>query len=389
MKKSLLFFFLASFILSVNAQTNTFNVASGSWNTAGNWSLAHIPTSSEDAVIPNGSTVTGMSSGTGNVCKTLTVSGVLTFSGGNPRQIIVSGNVTVNSTGVINMTGSNAYYIDFSGTSFSVASGATLTMTTTGLEGGVRCSATSGTVNITNNSASTFGSINVTGANTTQVSGTTFNMTNILVSNASGIFNVSSGQTVTTTTKASTVTSGKIVLDGTWINQSTTTMSLTGAGAVTVNSGGKYVHNTTSGIATPLGQFTLNTGSNFIYRGSSTVNAAVSIAGKTFYNLTFESSSGTWAPTLSGTTALTVNGNLSIGGTGAGTFNSGTGFSGDITVAGDVSIVSGSTMAFASNYNIGGSWTNAGTFTQASAKVVTFNGTGTQTITRSGGQTFT
>ncbi|MES2429928.1 MAG: G8 domain-containing protein [Bacteroidota bacterium] len=111
MKKILLATLTLFLIHCVSAQTNTFTATASGWNTAGNWSLGIIPTSSHDVIIPSGKTVTGMSSAGANNCKTLTVSGTLTFSGGNPRYITVSDTVLITSGGVINMTGSNAYYI--------------------------------------------------------------------------------------------------------------------------------------------------------------------------------------------------------------------------------------------------------------------------------------
>jgi len=88
MKKLLLFF--ATMLISICSfsQTNTYSAASGAWTTAGNWSLAHVPLNTEDVAIPSTSTV---STGTGavNFCKTLTVSGTLTFAGGSPRYISV------------------------------------------------------------------------------------------------------------------------------------------------------------------------------------------------------------------------------------------------------------------------------------------------------------
>ena len=56
-----LFFAFPSF---ANAAVNNFTAASGEWNTAGNWSLGHVPNSSEDCTFTglNGSgalTITG------------------------------------------------------------------------------------------------------------------------------------------------------------------------------------------------------------------------------------------------------------------------------------------------------------------------------------------
>jgi hypothetical protein len=129
-----------------------------------------------------------------------------------------------------------------------------------------------------------------------------------------------------------------------------------------VKSGGTYIHNTPSGIATPLNSATLENGSNFVYRGSSSVTPAVSISGRTYYNLRYESESGTWTHTANlGGSPLTVNGNFEIG---AGvTVDYQAGFTGGVNLKGDVAI--------------------DGTF--KSAGKVNFNGTVAQSISGSGG----
>jgi hypothetical protein len=203
-----------------------------------------------------------------------------------------------------------------------------------------------------------------------------------------GNLTVTSGQTLTvaSTTTSFTVSSSKtLTVDGTLVNQmsSGNTFTVSSSGGITVGATGTYVHNGTGTIATPLANFSFDAVSNFIYRGTSTINTNVSISGKTYpCNLAFESSSGAWAPTLTGSSQLTVNGNLRIGATsGTGTFTTGTAFTGAVVVGGSVNITSLGTLAVTTNaISVAGNWTNAGTFTKGTS-TVTFNGSSNQNIT--------
>lgn len=169
-------------------------------------------------------------------------------------------------------------------------------------------------------------------------------------------------------------------------SNATSTFTINTSGSVTVN--GTWVHSSAGAISTPVDRVVFGSSANFVYKGSSTCNSSVAMSGKTYPNLYFESTSGTWAPTLAGATATIINGNLFVGGSGAGNFNTGTGYSGDLTINGSVTVKASSTMAYAGNYTVKGNWTNNGTFTHASGKTVTFNGTTTQTVTKSGGESF-
>jgi hypothetical protein len=150
-----------------------------------------------------------------------------------------------------------------------------------------------------------------------------------------------------------------LIIFGRVLNKGTISI-LTGA-TWRVKSGGTYIHNTISSISTPLNSATLEDGSNFVYRGSSSVTPAVSIAGRTYYNLRYESESGTWTHTATqGINPLTINGNFEIG---AGvTVDYQAGFTGVVNLKGDVTI--------------------DGTF--KSAGKVNFNGTVAQSISGSG-----
>jgi hypothetical protein len=163
------------------------------------------------------------------------------------------------------------------------------------------------------------------------------------------------GQVMVAPTITSTVANGAgtdLVINGTWLNQGGTWTISSGA-TWSVGAGGTFIHNTSSGIATPLGNATFDAASNFIYRGSSTLTPATSTSGRTYGNLSFESTSGSWPASAAGAGALTINGDFTIG----------SGVTYSTTQTG--------VMTFA------GSFTNNGTLTNgAGTQVYTFAGNG-------------
>jgi hypothetical protein len=203
---------------------------------------------------------------------------------------------------------------------------------------------------------------------------------------ADGAITIRSGHTVTVTAAVTvdqvtvdaggqvTITSGigwtiangtgtDLTINGTVLNSGLALFSSAGPTWV-VNAGGTYIHNTTSGIATPLGGATLNAASNFIYRGSSTLTPAISMSGRTYGNLSFESTSGNWTASVSGAGTLTINGDFTIG----------TGVTYSTTQTG--------VMTFA------GDFTNNGTLTNSTGtQVYTFTGS-SKTISGSSAITF-
>ncbi len=186
----------------------------------------------------------------------------------------------------------------------------------------------------------------------------------------------SGGQVTVASGITSTLANGTgtdLTINGTWLN-SGGTWTISASATWSVGSGGTFIHNTTSGISTPLGAATLNANSNFIYRGSSTLKPAVSLSGRTYGNLSFESTSGSLVfNNGTGGTALTINGNFSVGASGAGTVTDSLGLTGTPGHAfkGNVTIGSGSTLVFSplssSTFNFSGSsaqtLTNSGTLT--------------------------
>jgi hypothetical protein len=165
--------------------------------------------------------------------------------------------------------------------------------------------------------------------------------------------NIAGGNTITVlpgnqwnNSSSSTIPSGATLL-----NQGTTgTFTTSASNKVVIN--GTYVHNSTSSISTILQGMTLSSGSNFIYRGSSTLTPAVSFSNRTYYNLALESVSGSYAVNLAGfaggTNPLTVNGTFSVGNNvtlNQNTFTGMLNFNGDMSVSGKLNINSFSIAA--------------------------------------------
>lgn len=163
----------------------------------------------------------------------------------------------------------------------------------------------------------------------------------------------SGGQVTVASTITSTLANGAgtdLTVNGIWLNQGGT---WTTTGNWAVGSGGTYIHNTTSGVATPLGQATLDAASNFIYRGNSGLVPSISTSNRSYGNLSFESTSGSYTVSPNGTGTLTINGD----------FNNGSGVTLTITQTG--------IMTFA------GSFTNNGTLTNSTGtQIYTFTGSG-------------
>jgi hypothetical protein len=109
-------------------------------------------------------------------------------------------------------------------------------------------------------------------------------------------------------------TGNDLIINGTVLNSGLTLFSSAGPTWL-VNAGGTYIHNTASGIATPLSGAVLDRASNFIYRGSSTLTPAVSFVPvpKRYGNLTFESTSGSWTASVSGSGLYIIDGDFTIG----------------------------------------------------------------------------
>lgn len=128
---------------------------------------------------------------------------------------------------------------------------------------------------------------------------------------------------------------------------------------LTIKDGGNLVWNTINNINTILSNITFTNNSNITYRGSSSLIPGLIVTGKTWGNMVFESTSGTWTSSnWSGGSATNIMGNFTVG-TGVSLLNSATGihtFWGNYTINGDVILSGGiQDFVFSGNAkNIGG-----------------------------------
>jgi hypothetical protein len=177
-----------------------------------------------------------------------------------------------------------------------------------------------------------------------------------VVVEAGGQVTVNSGGTFSTNDGAG----HELTIYGTFLHSGTVPNPMNGGGVLA--SGGIYIHNTTSSAVRMLTFFGSNIDANstFIYRDAG---VAVSFSGRTYGNLTFESTSS-WTVKPKGASPLTVQGDFTIGN--------------NVTL--DVS-------GFSGDINIAGNWTNNGTFI-AGTGTVTFNGTGISSYGGSSTTTF-
>jgi hypothetical protein len=129
-----------------------------------------------------------------------------------------------------------------------------------------------------------------------------------LVIEAGSLLTVNSSITFTT----SDGDGDDVIVYGTLLYQGNVASSLPGTGVL--KNGGTYIHNTVSTVTKILNFFgTKESSSNWIYRGNDSYSSTVSLAGTTFGNLSFESTSGTYAVNFTGTNPLTVNGDFTVG----------------------------------------------------------------------------
>ena len=85
-------------------------------------------------------------------------------------------------------------------------------------------------------------------------------------------------------------------------------------GSGVIKTGGTLVYYSVANPANLFSFFSVKeTGSNWVYRGSSTTATTVALSGRTYANLSFESSSGIYAFNFTGSSPLTVEGNFSLG----------------------------------------------------------------------------
>lgn len=155
---------------------------------------------------------------------------------------------------------------------------------------------------------------------------------------AGGQITINLGQTLTL------AAANALTVNGTVLNQGNA-LGINSGATWKVNAGGTYIHNSTSAIATALSAAVLDPSGTIDYRGSSTLGPNVSISGRTYGNLAFESTSGLWFPSVSGATDSTINGHLYVGVAGAGNvYWDATYWVGALLNKGDISVGAGSSL---------------------------------------------
>ncbi|WP_445454794.1 T9SS type A sorting domain-containing protein [Flavobacterium sp. 25HG05S-40] len=240
------------------AQTNTWDgSSSNSWNTSANWSLNHVPTSSEDVVIPNVSTDPRYSSSSSTV-KSITVQngGNLLFERSSAYTLTVTGNVTVNLGG-----------------SFGVRTGGSAATSTLTVGGSF---VNDGSVDFVDESVINL-NFNGSSAQTISGSGSAMNLNAITLTNASTF-----------------AVNRAINLDSNWTNNG---KSVSGSGTVTLN-----------GTAT-IGGSTSTSFPNLTITGTVTQGISTSVSGN------FSQTGGTYNQNAGATAySLTVTGNFSLSG---------------------------------------------------------------------------
>jgi hypothetical protein len=399
------------------------------WNTATNWSCAHVPTTGDDVVIPVGTTTnigaqpavgavsTITINANGTATGTLAITGAYTISA--TSTMTVNGTFTVatgNATGSALTIGAGGAFTVTTGSASttSITNGGTLTIgagtvTSTGaiINTGTITFSGAGTLdvqgNLTNSGTFTAGSgrVVLSGRATQTIAGVAFN--NLRMEKASGTATLGAGATVAgtlVTTGAGTLavaTGGTLGVTGTLTIGAGTTFTI-GTGAVTAgsstNSGTVTLSTgslTISGGATSTGTLTesdaglINVGGYLTLTGTfspgtGTLRLSGSgnqvVSGNVFYNLDVTS-----AGTVTLTTSSTVAGALTT--SGAGTLSVAS--AGGMRVVGTSTIGSGTTyLQNAASSTFVGAIGNSGTMTITTGTV-----TSTGAITNSGTMSFT
>ena len=352
------------YINNVLAISKTFNVASGNWNTGGNWSPSGVPSSSDDVTIPAGGAVTVDIAA---FCNTLT------FGNGsnNACSLSISGTnsltVTSTITYVVPAGNTNDQTINVSAGTLSCSS-ITFANTASGLQDN-NFNLSTGTVNVTGNitfnGAATENAFNITGSGTLNVGGSV---------SGSGTFTVNaSGATVN-------------------YNGTTQTIKVTTYTNLTLSGNGSKTFAT--GTTTVNGILSIENGANSnTFTGSLAYGAAATLQ----YNTSISRTASTeWV------SPFIATGGVSILNTGTITLDAAKQFGNNTNV--DLNINSGATLSTsASNFGLTfhGDFINSGTLSAGSSAITiagtlaahsigTFSTTGSVTLSKTAGvATFT
>ncbi len=347
------------------AVTKTFNVASGNWNTAGNWSPSGVPLAADDVIIPSARAVTvdvaavclsltftatanTASSVTISGTNSLTVTGAITYvdpAGGNGDQTIAVGtglltcgslvfanssggtedNFFTVSTGTVNVNGN----INFNGASnensFTFSGAATLNITgnITG-NGTFTVDVANATVNFSgaaqNIPARTFRNLTLSGTGDKTAVGA-FNVNGILTINNGRTLNMSTfalggtptstsgtGTLQTASTSATPLPSGVTWTFSTVLYNSGSAQTIVAGTYIDLNGTGGNRTLINGGTINVSGVFTPGAGTYTVTGNTMNFNGAIqNIPAFTYNSLTI---SGTGDKTATGT--INVNGVLTV-----------------------------------------------------------------------------
>lgn len=424
---------------------NKVSASTGNWNTAGTWTPAGVPTAGDNVTIANGHTVTV---NTNAICNTLTVgqgvSGILSIGDNTIRSMTVNGDFTVATGGSVVVSGTKTHTLTLDGN-------LTVTGSFNMVAANV-CNVTfnkNGNQTVSGSGTTIFNLINVnlgtSNTNVLDITSSNFTAASNFLTLTNGTFKLSSGNTATHTpfTAAKTIPATCAL----WINSATSTVntgsSLTATGDLTLSAGTLNIGNAADeNLISGGGQITVSGGTMNIAgrfdRTFSTTITKLSISGGSIIVPTVNSTSTAMAPIqmdvmgsifdMSGGTIIieragnsggnnlgliASNGTLNVTGgtlqigdasspvTQTISINSSVSFANvdinsanvtalltnNLTVLNDFSITSGTFNCNTFSLSVGRHWTNTGTFTTGTG-TINFNGTGTQTITKSGGETF-
>jgi hypothetical protein len=341
---------------TANTDTLTFIDATSSLTTDGDVNV----------VAPNGTATRDVQVNAG----AMTVGGNLNLSTGATsdtatnidKVTITTGSVTVSGNLVFNAANRAAPNVANSQLVMSGGAG------TFNLVGAFTINGTTPAGTLTSGTTSTF-NFNGTTAQTIPIGVSSVAYNNLAVSNTSGA-------TLSAAITATNVKGNLSVASASTLNNGGFAITLASAKNFSVANTGTF--NTTA--ATTSAMVAVSGGGTKTFGATSTVNyggSAQTVTNEAYGNLTL---SGSGIKTMPNT-AMTIAGNFTTSSTATASAAAA------VTVAGDVTIGNGTSYtAAAFPHSIGGNFTNNGTFTTSGASVVTFNGTGAQSI---GGTTTT
>ncbi|MFY7883499.1 MAG: beta strand repeat-containing protein, partial [Dolichospermum sp.] len=375
----------------------SFTARSGTVTFNGTSTISGTNSFNNITVAESASVSTGAISIAGNLVNnnSFAATGAITFNGTANQTISGNGgtmaftSITINNTGTFISNGESANdVVEFLSTNLSLSSTITLTQGIIKLSGAYSLTTPfgSGSFTIPANAGIW---LNNSGCSVSANTGSLTLNGLLRITNGSITIGTAQGNQIT-----STSTTSYLFIEGGTLNLASR-FSLTGAGATFNMTGGNFNICTASSTSTSIPSFNLPSGTIFLISGGNINLVQRNTAGTPFTDYLVAGSTTISGGTLNvGTAATATNFNFIIGGAipnlviNNTTNNKTATLSTTTTVSGNIQINTGTTLtANSQNISLTGNWSNAGTFTNTGS-TVTFNGTVTQTITKSGGETF-